>query len=208
MIFLVGQAYVARIFRLTRGFSALRTLLDLNCRIAMCSWTKETWSLRMFFWQRTTLFLFALLACFFAMHFTSAFSFLSFHFPSKLSTLFFDWKSRGRKGRRPWFPVPFWFHFRAFECRQDLQSVRLGDFGISKNLRSTASLCQTVVGTQAFPGQKLKLSCIRIRLIARWRFECIQAEFVSTACLIFWQMSDRLQLHLAAVSKHVVFVQN
>ena len=33
--------------------------------------------------------------------------------------------------------------------RKDLQSVRLGDFGISKNLRSTASLCQTVVGTQA-----------------------------------------------------------
>ena len=27
--------------------------------------------------------------------------------------------------------------------------MRLGDFGIAKNLRSTASLCQTVVGTQA-----------------------------------------------------------
>lgn len=40
--------------------------------------------------------------------------------------------------------------------RQDLQQVCLGDFGISKNLRSTASLCQTVVGTQA-PCKSLKI---------------------------------------------------
>ncbi|CAL1136663.1 unnamed protein product [Cladocopium goreaui] len=38
---------------------------------------------------------------------------------------------------------------------EDLQSVRLGDFGISKNLRSTASLCQTVVGTQAYMSPEL-----------------------------------------------------
>ncbi|CAK9063742.1 unnamed protein product [Durusdinium trenchii] len=38
---------------------------------------------------------------------------------------------------------------------QDLRSVQLGDFGIAKNLRSTATLCQTVVGTQAYMSPEL-----------------------------------------------------
>lgn len=187
MIFLVGQAYVSRIFRLSRGFSALRTLLDVNCWIAMCSWTKETWSLQMFFWPRT--FFLPLLACFFAMHFKSAFSFLSFQFPSfPLRT--FNTFLRLKKVEEERAGVhDFQLHCGTFECRAGSTICATGWLWHLQKPQIYSLTMPNGGGDTGLPWPQLEIVFHQNdRLIARWWIEYVWMHWrgVCEYCLVFW----------------------
>lgn len=188
MIFLVGQAYVSRIFRLSRAEASQlwghswTWIAELPCAV-------ELRRLEAFkcFSDRGRFFL-PLLACFFAMHFKSAFSLLSFYFPSfPLRT--FNTFLRLKKVEEERAGVhDFQLLCGTFECRAGSTICATGWLWHLQKPQIYSLTMPNGGGDTGLPWPQLEIVFHQNdRLIARWWIEYVWMHWrgVCEYCLVF-----------------------
>ena len=189
MIFLVGQAYVSRIFRLSRAEASQlwghswTWIAELPCAV-------ELRRLEAFkcFSDRGRFFL-PLLACFFAMHFKSAFSLLSFYFPSfPLRT--FNTFLRLKKVEEERAGVhDFQLLCGTFECRAGSTICATGWLWHLQKPQIYSLTMPNGGGDTGLPWPQLEIVFHQNdRLIARWWIEYVWMHWrgVCEYGLVFW----------------------